>query len=75
MALVPSACVLATSGMASTMAISQNALSTAVMPMANSMARGTSRVGFTVSSASPPAASNPYITQAPVSMAARNALP
>ena len=57
------------------MAISQKALRTAVMPMANSIARGTSRVGFTVSSASPPAESKPYMTHAPVSMAARNALP
>ena len=55
------------------MAISQKVLMTAVMPIAVSMARGTSRVGFTVSSASPPAVSKPYSTQAPVSMEARKA--
>ena len=72
---VPCACVAATSGMASTMATSQNALMTAVMPIANSMARGTSRVGLIVSSARPPAVSKPYSTQAPVSIEARKMLP
>ena len=72
---VPSACVLATSGMARTIDTSQKALMTAVMPIANSMARGTSRVGLIVSSASPPAVSKPYSTQAPVSIEARKMLP
>ena len=47
----------------------------AVMAIANSIARGTSRVGLMVSSARPPAVSKPYSTQAPVSMLARKALP
>jgi hypothetical protein len=57
------------------MATSQKVLITAVIPTAVSIARGTSRVGFTVSSARPPAVSKPYSTQAAVSMDARKAPP
>src|SRR5450830_615781 len=53
MAPVPCFCVSATFGIARTMAASQKVLITAVIPTAVSIARGTSRVGFTVSSAGP----------------------
>jgi hypothetical protein len=48
-------------------------LTMAVIATAETMARGTVRVGSAVSSASPPAASKPKSTHADVSIAARKA--